>query len=390
MSEPPMDVSPFVTPAGPIGRITRAEALRVGMRMRQPFVTPTGMLNVKDALLVRLTTDDGVVGYGESGALPTPSYSPEYIETAWDALTRFILPALVGQTYEDVDAVTARWAWIKGHSFARVAAEGAAWHILAQRAGLPLHALWGGVRSRVEVGVVVGIAPTTGALLAEVERVLDAGFRRIKIKIRPGDDLAPIAAIRQRFDDIALMADANSTYTLADLETLRRLDDSGLLMIEQPLGAGDILEHAQLQATLKTPICLDESIVTPDDLRLAIALGACQIVNIKSPRVGGFGVAMRMADVAQAAGLGVWCGGMFETGIGKAFNAHLCARAAFTLPADNPGSGAYYARDLLTPDDSIRVDADAHITLPTAPGLGWRIDEAEIARNVTARAVFEG
>ncbi|HUY77501.1 MAG TPA: o-succinylbenzoate synthase [Ktedonobacterales bacterium] len=376
------------TPAAPIGRIARAEALRVAMRLRRPFVTPTGTLDAKDALLVRLTTDDGVVGYGESGALPTPSYSPEYTETAWDALIRFILPALVGQTYTDVEDVVARWAWIRGHTFAKVAAEAAAWHILAQRRGLPLHALWGGARTRVEVGAVLGIAPTTDALLTEVERALDAGFRRIKIKIRPGDDLAPVAAIRRRFGDIALMADANSTYTLDDIETLRRLDGYGLLMIEQPLGADDIAQHAQLQARMTTPICLDESIVTPGDLRLAIALHACRIVNLKPPRVGGFGVAMRMADEAQVAGLGAWCGGMFETGIGKAFNAHLCACAAFTLPADNPGSGAYYAHDLLAADDPIRVDADAHITLPDAPGLGWRIDEDEIARNLTQRAEF--
>jgi len=360
------------------------------MRLRRPFVTPTGTLDAKDALLVRLTTEDGMVGYGESGALPTPDYSPEYSETAWDALTRFILPALVGQTYVDVADVAARWAWIRGHSFARVAAEAASWHILAQRRGLPLHALWGGVRSRVEVGAVLGIAPTTDALLADVARAFDAGFRRIKIKIRPGDDHAPIAAIRRHFGDITLMADANSTYTLADIETLRRLDAYGLLMIEQPLSAGDLLEHAQLQADLTTPICLDESIVTPDDLRLAIALRACRIVNIKPPRVGGFGVAMRMADAAQEAGLGVWCGGMFETGIGKAFNAHLCARAAFTLPADNPGSGGYYAHDLLVADDPIRVNADAHITLPDTPGLGWRIDEDAIARSITQRAVFVG
>lgn len=374
----------------PIGRIVRAEALRVGMRMRQPFVTPIGRLDVKDALLVRLTTADGLVGYGESGALPTPSYSSEYIETAWDALTRFILPALVGPMFADVAAVEARWAWIKGHSFAKVGPEAACWHILAQRAGQPLHTLWGGAQARVEVGAVLGIAPTIDALLADVEQALGQGFRRIKIKIAPGADHAPLAAIRQRFGDIVLMADANSTYTLRDVAALERLDDYELLMIEQPLGADDILDHAHLQSLIETPICLDESLVTTDDLRQAIAVGACRIVNIKPPRVGGFGVALRMADVAHAAGLGVWCGGMFETGIGKAFNAQLCARAAFTLPADNVGSGAYYEHDLLAADDGIRVDADAHITLPDAPGLGWRIDEDEIARRTTSRATFVG
>ncbi|HLY31278.1 MAG TPA: o-succinylbenzoate synthase [Ktedonobacterales bacterium] len=385
----PTDTGAPVTHWPSIGRITRAEALCVGLRMREPFVTPVGSLTQKDALLVRLTTDDGVVGYGESGALPTPSYSPEYIETAWDALTRFILPALAGQSFSTIDDVTAGWAWMRGHNFAKVAPEAACWHILAQRTGQPLRALWGGERQRIEVGAVLGIAPTSRKLLAGVEQALAQGYRRIKIKIAPGADVAPVAAIRRRFGAITLMADANSTYTLGDLSILQQLDEYSLLMIEQPLGPDDIIDHAQLQARLKTPICLDESILTLDDARQAIALGACHIINVKPPRVGGFGAALRIAEYAYEQGIGVWCGGMFETGIGKAFNAQLCAVSAFTLPADNPGTHSYYECDLLMPDDPICVDADSHITLPNAPGLGWRIDEAAIERLTTRRAVFE-
>ncbi len=379
-----------VTPTPSIGRIIRAEALRMGLKLREPFVTPVGALSQKDALLVRLTTADGAVGYGESGALPTPSYSPEYIETAWDALTRFLLSALVGQTYSSTDDVTTTWAWMRGHHFAKVAPEAACWHILAQRADQPLRALWGGSRQRIEIGAVLGIAPTIEEMLDSVEKALAQGYRRLKLKIAPGRDVAPIAAIRQRFGDITLMADANSTYRLTDLPILRQLDDYNLLMIEQPLGADDIIDHALLQAQIKTPICLDESILTLDDARHAIALGACRIINVKPPRVGGFGTALRIAEYAHAQGIGVWCGGMFETGIGKAFNAQLCAAPAFTFPADNAGSHSYYDHDLLMPDDPIRIDADSHITLPDAPGLGWRIDEDAIERLTTQRAVFEG
>jgi O-succinylbenzoate synthase len=370
-------------------RIVRAEALRVGLTMTEPFEVSSKRFQEKDALLVRLTTSDGLIGYGESGALPSPFYSPEYIETAWDVIVRFLLPDVVGKEFSSVEEVEATYQWIKGHQFAKVAVEAAYWHLAALEQHEPLHKVWGGMRPRIEVGTSIGIEPKVDLVLKKVEHALDAGFRRIKIKIKPRFDVKVVAAIRKRFGDIQLMVDANSGYTRKDLPVFQELDHYQLLMIEQPLAYDDIIDHAKLQAQCATPICLDESIHSFEDARKAIEIGACRIINIKPPRVGGFAEARRIANYAQRHHIDVWCGGMFETGIGKGFNAHLCGLRAFNLPADNSGSRSYYRHDLLVEDDPITMDADAHITLPTSPGLGWTIDVPFIERYAVARVAFD-
>ncbi len=360
-------------------RIARAEIWRVPLALKEPFHASMWTFQEKDALLVHLESADGLVGWGESGALPAPWYAPDYLDGVEAVLRQFLLPTILGKSFEDVADLLAAMAWVRGHPFAKVAIEGAFWHLLAQERQMPLHALWGGTRARVEAGTRLGIPDRLGDLLAGVEIALDRGFRRIKIKIRPGFDVQPVAAIRERFGDrVALMVDANSAYSLApdDLAALRELDRFDLLMIEQPLGPDDILDHAELQALLRMPICLDESIATYDAARQAIAAKACRAISIKPPRVGGFAVARRIADLCAAHGVAAWCGGMFETGIGKAFNAHLCSLAAFTLPMDDPDARAYYDETLLA--DPITLDAGAHLTLPVTVGLGWRVDEDAI------------
>jgi o-succinylbenzoate synthase len=372
-------------------RIVRAEVIRIPLHMSQPFEISSRRFQQKDALLARLYTDDGIVGYGESGALPYPFYVAEYIDSAQAVLTQFILPALIGQQIQNVEELAQIYGWIKGHYFAKVAVEGAYWHIISQQQRVPLYQVWGGTLTRVEVGTRFGIEPNIPTLLDKIEAALATGFRRIKIKIKPGFDIEPIAAIRHTFGDIELTVDANSSYTLAPAHValLKELDQYNLMMIEQPLAHDDIIDHAQLQRQLRSPICLDESIQTYEDARKAIEIGACKIINIKPPRVGGFDIARRIAQLAHDHGLGVWCGGMFETGIGKGFNAHLCALETFNLPADNPGSRSYYANDLLIQDDPILVDKDAHITLPDGLGLGWKIDEEFINQHGIITAFAE-
>jgi o-succinylbenzoate synthase len=363
-------------------RISRAEAIRIPLTMTHSFEISSKRFQQKDPLLVRLYSSDGIIGYGESGALPYPFYTSEYIDSAQQVLTQFILPELIGADIEKISDLLQRYEWIKGHHFAKIAVEGAYWHILAQQQQVPLYKLWGGQLERIEVGTSLSVESSVTTLLKNVEAALDHGFRRIKIKIKPGFDVKPVAAIRKRFGDITLMVDANSGYTLspAHVAIIKELDHYDLLMIEQPLGYDDIIDHATLQQQLQTPICLDESIHTYDDARKAIEIGACKIINIKPPRIGSFETARRIAKLARSHKFGVWCGGMFETGIGKAFNAHLCALKTFNLPADNSGSRSYYANDLLVEDDPIVMDRDAHITLPKGSGLGWVIDEDFINR----------
>jgi O-succinylbenzoate synthase len=260
----------------------------------------------------------------------------------------------------------------RGHNFAKVAAEGAYWHLLSLQKQEPLSKIWGGTLSRVEVGTRFGIEEIP-ILLQHIQDALDQGFKRIKIKIKPGFDVKPVAAIRERFGEIPLMVDANSGYTLSPehLHLLKDLDQFGLIMIEQPLAHDDIIDHATLQRQLtNTPICLDESIHIFEDARKAIQIGACKIINIKPPRVGGFAVSKRIAKYAQEHGIGIWCGGMFETGIGKAFNTHLCTLDAFNLPGDSPDCRNYYEHDLLVEDDPIVIGKDARVVVPETPGLG--------------------
>ncbi|GHF54861.1 O-succinylbenzoate synthase [Amycolatopsis bartoniae] len=347
-------------------KLTGLELRRVEMPLVAPFRTSFGTQTTRDILLLRAVTDDAE-GWGECVTLADPRYSPEYVDAAADVLRRFLVPALAAREHLDAYAVGPALAPFKGHRMAKAALEMAVLDAELRALGRPLARELGAVRDRVPCGVSVGIMGSVGELLDAVGGYLDAGYVRIKLKIEPGWDVEPVRAVRERFgDDVLLQVDANTAYTLADARHLARLDPFDLLLIEQPLPEEDVLGHAELARTVRTPICLDESVTSAKSAADAITLGACRIVNVKPGRVGGYLEARRIADVCAAHDVPVWCGGMLESGLGRAANVALAALPNFTLPGDTSASGRYYRTDLTAPF----VLADGHLPVPAAPGIG--------------------
>jgi O-succinylbenzoate synthase len=349
------------------------ELRRLAMPLVGPFRTSFGTETDRDILLVRASTSDGPDGWGECVAPAEPLYSAEYVDGAIDVIRRFLAPMLfrhaganagyAGLTAERVAGVLEP---VRGHRMAKSALETALLDAQLRARGESFGAFLGADRDRVPAGVSVGIMDSVPQLLDAVAGYLDQGYLRIKLKIEPGWDVAPVRAVRERFGDIALQVDANAAYGLADAATLARLDDFDLLLIEQPLGEEDIREHAELARLLRTPICLDESIVSAKAAADAIALRATRVVNVKPGRVGGYLEARRVHDVCRAHGIAVWCGGMLETGLGRAANVALAALPGFTLPGDTSASDRYYARDVTPPFVLDR----GHLAVPGGPGLG--------------------
>ena len=332
-----------------------------------PFETSFGRELNREAILVAVESD-GLLGWGECVAGSGPWYTAETVGTAWHILRDFLAPRLLGQEITQPEQVPAAFAAVRGHPMARAALEAAVWDLLGQARGQSLTAMLGGVHHAVTVGVSLGIASGIEALLAEVAEYVAAGYRRVKLKIKPGWDLAPVAAVRSRWPELLLQVDANSAYTLADAAHLAQLDAFDLLLIEQPLHHDDIVEHAALQRSLRTAICLDESIQTPEQARWALEIGACRVVNIKPGRVGGLSAARQIHDLCLSRGVPVWCGGMLETNIGRAGNLALATLSGFTLPGDISASARYFRQDIAGPD--FTLNADSTITPPHAPGLG--------------------
>jgi O-succinylbenzoate synthase len=359
-------------------KIERLELRLVKLPLVHFFETSFGRIDDKHFILVRLD-GEGATGYGECVAEQDPYYSSETNDTAWHIIADFIAPRLLGTEYSHPRDLFPALKAIRGHNMAKAAVEMAAWDLFAKQRGQPLSGLLGGTRQRIASGVSIGIQPSLDQLAEKVERELAAGYRRIKIKIKPGWDLAPVEALRARFGAIPLMVDANAAYTLADGDHLAALDRFDLMMIEQPLDYDDIADHAVLQRRLKTPICLDESIKTVGIAREAIGAGACRIINIKPGRVGGFGESIRLHDLCASRGIPVWHGGMLESGIGRAANVHLSTLPNFSLPGDIAASKRYFDPDLIEPP--IEVAADGTIAVPTAPGIGVtiRADRVEAA-----------
>lgn len=358
-------------------KVESAELREIRLPLREVFEISSGGRRDRRILLLTLR-GEGAEGWGECVAGEDPGYSPETTETAWHVLTEYLLPGLAGREILSPDEVLAHTPWVRGHRMAKATVEMAAWDLLARSLEVPLWELLGASGEPVPVGVSVGLQPDDFALLRRVEEYLEEGYARIKIKIKPGRDVEMLRAVRDRFGDVPLMADANSAYTLADLPRLRELDGLALTMIEQPLGHEDVLDHARLQAELATPICLDESIRSVDDARLALHLGAARIVNVKAGRVGGLAPARAIHDLCRERGVPVWCGGMLESGIGRAFNVALAGLPGFTLPGDISGSRRYWARDVVDPE---WVPVDGRMAPADGPGIGVRpalarIDEA--------------
>ncbi|MGW4729410.1 o-succinylbenzoate synthase [Streptomyces shenzhenensis] len=361
-------------------RIERVSLHRVSLPLVAPFRTSLGTEYERSALLVRVTASDAE-GWGECVAGADASYSPEYVEGAEDVLLRHLVPPLMSAEDVTAAAVGPLLAGVKGHRMAKAALETAVLDAELRSHGMSFAAGLGAVTDRVPSGVSVGIMDSVPELLDAVAGYLDQGYVRIKLKIEPGWDVAPVRAVRERFgDSILLQVDANAAYTRADVRHLAGLDAFDLLLIEQPLDEEDLLGHAALARNLRTPVCLDESVVSARSAADAIALGACGIVNIKPGRVGGYLEARRIHDVCAAAGVPVWCGGMLETGLGRAGNIALAALPNFTLPGDISASDRYYATDITEPF----VLRDGHLTVPAGPGIGVAPIPSVLAEVTTA------
>ena len=366
-------------------KIERAVLRQIPLRLKEYFEISSGGMQDRRILLLTLYSE-GIEGWSECVVGEDPAYSYEFTDTAWDVLTEFILPGIVGREAEGPEDILAPVRWVRGHNMAKAAVEMAGWDLAARADGVSLSQKLGGDRDVVPVGVSIGLKATDEELHENVEGYLDDGYARVKIKIKPGRDIEMLAGLRERFPDVAFMADANSAYTLDDVARLRELDALDLMMIEQPLSYDDFLDHARLQEQINTPVCLDESIKSEGDLALALELGSCRIVNIKPGRVGGFGVSRRLHDTMQARGLPVWCGGMLESGVGRAYNVALASLPGFTLPGDISASQRYWDQDIVIPEFEVE---DGVMRVPTGVGLGVELDLDRI-RGLTVREAAFG
>jgi O-succinylbenzoate synthase len=357
-------------------RIELVEVREIRLGLVHFFETSFGRTTERRIILVRVACEDGAEGWGECTAGEGPFYSEEWTDAAWPTIKDFLAPALIGKDIESAAHVRDALKRVRGHNMSKAALETACWELEARRAGIPLWKHLGGKLREIPCGVSIGIQDSVEALLEKIEHELAAGYQRIKIKIRPGWDLKILERVRQRFPEIELMADANSAYTLADLQLFRAMDEFRLMMIEQPLYHDDMLDHAQLQAQIETPICLDESIHSARDARHALDLNACRVINVKLGRVGGHAEAREVERVAREKDVAVWCGGMLESGIGRAHNIAMSTLAGFRLPGDVSASTRYWSEDIIDPP--VTVSARGTIEAPEAVGLGFEIKRERI------------
>ncbi|HEX6135669.1 MAG TPA: o-succinylbenzoate synthase [Longimicrobiales bacterium] len=354
-------------------RIQRVDLREIRLTLREPFRISSGEVADRRILLARTTDEDGRTVWSECVAGEHPNYSPETVDTAWLALHDWFAPRLLGATLhhpEDVDPLLSHD--VRGHRMARATLEMAVWALEAERRDVPLARLIGGTRTHVEVGISIGIQRSPAALVEHARAALAAGYRKIKLKVEPRADIEYVAAVRRELGpDAPLMVDANNAYSADDADVLSRLDEFDLLMIEQPLDDEDLVRHAALQRRLRTAICLDESITSPDRARDMIELGSGRVVNIKPGRVGGLGPAIAIHDICAEHGVPVWCGGMLESGIGRAYNVALASLPNFLLPGDISPSARYWQRDIVTPEWTM---SGGRIAVPEAPGIGVDVD----------------
>ncbi len=367
-------------------KIERIELRLIQMPLLSPFETSFGRTTMRRIVLVRVDAE-GRTGWGEVTAGESPFYNYETPETAWHILRDFLIPWSLKKNWNAPGDLVPAFRPVRGHNMAKAALENAVWDIAAQEKNLPLAKLVGGTIEEIPCGVSIGIKPSIPELLENVAREVAAGYQRIKVKVKPGWDANVLEAIRARFPRILLMADANSAYSLADITHLKEFDRFNLMMVEQPLGWDDLLDHAKLQREIATPICLDESIHTADDARKAIEIGACKIINIKLGRVGGFTGARALHDVCRARNVPVWCGGMLESGIGRAHNIAMSALPGFTLPGDVSASKRYWSDDIIEPE--VTVSTRGTIRVPQAAGLGYSPRLAQIEKLTVRKESFE-
>jgi O-succinylbenzoate synthase len=371
-------------------RIEQITLRELTLPLREPFRISSGVTTERHIFLLELRDADGVVEWSECVAGEQPNYSPETVETAWLAITSWLAPRVLGVSFAHPSTVHAALEYeIRGHSMAKAAIEMGSWGLAARLANVSLSQFIGGTRDRVVTGISLGIQASPDALVSRARAARDAGYQKIKLKVMPGKDVEYVAAVREALGaDVHLMADANSAYTLGQADHLARLDAFNLIMIEQPLGQDDLVRHAALQRRLTTPICLDESITSLDRAEDMLTLSAGRIINIKPGRVGGFTVARAIHDTCERAGIPVWCGGMLESGVGRAYNVALASLPNFKLPGDLSPSARYWERDVVTPEWT--MDADGMVRVPREkPGIGvavdlGRVDDLTIRRQVIA------
>ncbi|REB09846.1 o-succinylbenzoate synthase [Sporosarcina sp. BI001-red] len=355
---------------------------KLEMTMKNSFSTSFGTMKTRQFLIIEVVDEKGNKGYGEGVAFSIPWYTEETTETSLHMIRDFLVPMLKGKTIQHPDEVNEIFKSIRKNNMAKAAVECAVWDCWAKRQGLTLAEAIGGKKEKIDVGISIGLQADFETLTERINQSLKSGFKRIKVKIKPGHDIMLLSQIRERFPEVPLMADANSAYTLDDLELLKQLDQFNLTMIEQPLASDDIVDHATLQQQIQTPICLDESILSAEDARRAIQLGSCRVINVKIGRVGGMTEAKKIHDVCQRAGIPVWCGGMLEAGIGRAHNIALTTLPNFAFPGDTAGSNSYWERDIISPEVIVQ---DGTIMVSKLNGMGYDVDLSEVDHHTTRR-----
>ncbi|KOO50095.1 O-succinylbenzoate synthase [Viridibacillus arvi] len=344
---------------------------RLVMKLKEPFTTSFGTFQEREFFVIEIVDENGLSGFGESVAFASPWYSEETVKTNEHMMTDILIPLLIKDPIAHPQEVSERFRSIRRNNMAKSALEGAVWDLFAKRSNQTLANALGGEKKQIEVGISIGIQSSVKELLEIISNHVDEGYKRIKIKIKPGWDYDVLKEVRQHFPNLDMMADANSAYTLKDIELLKRLDELDLMMIEQPLAHDDIIDHAKLQAQLSTPICLDESIHSLEDARKAIELGSCKIINIKIGRVGGLTESLKIHNYCLEKGIPVWCGGMLESGIGRAHNIALTSLSQFVLPGDTASSNRYWEKDIIEPEVTVK---NGMITIPDSPGIGYEIN----------------
>jgi O-succinylbenzoate synthase len=363
-------------------KINRIILYHLRMPLMSAFETSFGRINTRDCVLVEAFAN-GLVGYGECPADRDPGYSYETVGTALHILQDFLVPAVLGQEVTTPEDLQQRMTFVRGHLMAKAGLEMALWDLLGKARGISLSEMLGRVRQKVDVGVSVGLQESPSRLVEVVHGYLEQGYRRVKIKIKPGRDVDDAQAVRKAFPSLRLQVDANSAYTLENATSLTALDELDLLLIEQPLAEDDLWDHHQLQARFRTPICLDESITSLRLARQALEMKACRVINIKPGRVGGLSQGVAIHDLCLSQGIPVWCGGMLETGVGRASNLALASLPGFTLPSDISATDRYYHEDIT--HERFMLNPDSTIGVPSGPGLGVSIDPAALKRATLTR-----
>ena len=359
---------------------------KLKMKLKHPFATSFGSITEKEFFLVEAVGHQGVSGFGETVAFTDPWYSEETVATNEHIMRDVLIPLLFEAPFTHPDEVNERFQSVRRNAMAKAAIEGAIWDLYAKACHVPLAVALGGTKREIPVGVSIGIQTDIPTLLRRVEEALKEGYQRIKLKVKPGKDLAILSAVRTHFPEVPLMADANSAYTLKDAEHLRRFDEFGLLMIEQPLAHNDLVEHAQLQKMLNTPICLDESIDSFHAAKQAIALGSCRVINLKIGRVGGLSETIKIHDLCRDNDIPLWCGGMLEAGVGRAHNIAITTLSQFTLPGDTAASANYWYEDIIEPEVTV---TDGMIHVPDRPGIGFNVSREKMDKYLLESYTFE-